>query len=167
MESKEWRALSAGVKRRIAAFQERAPVSMSGIAKELDVRVVASTLPVGISGELRPEGGRYVIRVNRHDTPARQRFTVAHELAHFLLHKDHIGSGISDDALYRSGLSDWRESEANRLAADLLMPAALVSGVARDLLGKHPPDTLPGLMSDIFNVSEAAMRIRLEQLQGG
>jgi len=77
-----------------------------------------------------------------------------------LLHRDQIGSGITDDALYRSALSDRREAEANRIAADILMPQPLVDEWLdrSDLLGVDDKLTY---LREHFEVSEAAMRIRL------
>ena len=47
----------------------------------------------------------YAIFVNKGDRyKTRQRFTIAHKIAHFILHREAIGDGIVDDALYRSGL---------------------------------------------------------------
>lgn len=161
--SREWNLIDQDAAELIRNLQNELPIKISGIAKALGLTVRASTLPVGISGEIRPnpaEDGKYIIKVNRHDSPARQRFTVAHEIGHFLLHRDQIGGGIQDDALYRSTLSDRREAEANRLAADLLMPTALLEdAMARArLLGA---EDVPSYLAKQFEVSEAAMKIRL------
>lgn len=136
------------------------PVKLSSLARELGLRVVASTLAPGISGEIRPIDGCFVISVNRHDSARRQRFTVAHEIAHFLLHRDQIGSGIADDVLYRSSLSDAREAEANRLAADILVPRHALNREleARKHLSRE--DQISELAA-LFDVSEVAMKIRL------
>ena len=162
MESKEWSRLREPVRDTIAAHQLEAPIKLSALARALGVSVMASTLPAGISGEIRPANGGigFAIRINRHDSPRRQRFTVAHELAHLLLHRTQIGHGISDDALYRSGLSDAREAEANRLAADILMPWKLVEEERQSLAGA-PTEELVERLADKFDVSEAALRIRL------
>jgi Zn-dependent peptidase ImmA (M78 family) len=61
-----------------------------------------------------------------------------------------------DDALYRSNLSTREEAEANRLAADILMPRHLI---ARYIKTYGFAD--PGFLASTFKVSEAAMRIRL------
>ena len=85
---------------------------------------------------------------------------MAHEIGHYLLHRDQIGSGIVDDALYRSSLSDRREAEANRIAADILMPEGLVDtwlDRAR-VLGVDDPASY---LKQRFEVSDAAMKIRL------
>lgn len=161
--SREWDSLPADVRETIEAHQEDRPVKLSTIAGALGLSVRAASLPVGISGEIRPSpesDGKFVIKVNRHDSGRRQRFTVAHEIGHFLLHRDQIGSGISDDVLYRSSLSDRREAEANRIAADILMPMSLVeNAVARaKALGV---EDIVSYLADEFDVSEAAMKIRL------
>jgi hypothetical protein len=162
MTSREWRGLPEDVRDTLEAHQLEAPVKLSTIAKALGVTLRASTLPAGVSGEIRPAGspGEFTIKVNRHDGARRQRFTIAHELAHYLLHRDQIGSGIEDDALYRSSLSDTREAEANRLAADILMPSRLIEEELASAKALGVND-LVAYMADRFEVSEAAMRIRL------
>ena len=73
----------------------------------------------------------YVIEINNRHSENRRRFTLAHEISHYLLHRNEIGDGITDDALYRSKLGDHIETEANRLAAQLLMPRLLVRTLFR------------------------------------
>lgn len=84
--------------------------------------------------------------------------TLAHEISHYLLHREFIGDAIEDNALYRSALGDRIEIEANQQAARMLMPAALVRGVynagLRSLIG----------LAFAFQVSGEAMKIRLERL---
>jgi len=106
-------------------------------------------------------GKSYAISVNGAHSENRKRFTLAHEIAHFILHKDLMQGGITDNEMYRSGLSDQVEFEANRLAAELLMPATLVKSFWRS-----------GMCSVVqlaskFGASEEAMRIRLKQLGYG
>jgi len=146
-------------------FQDAPPVRLPELARALGVPVKAATLGPGISGEIRPNANRdgFVIRVNRHDHPKRQRFTVAHEIAHFLLHREEIGDGIEDDVLYRSALSDRREQQANRLAADILMPEGLLEQAVGDAEIRNVED-VPLYLSEVFGVSEAAMRIKVGQL---
>lgn len=80
---------------------------------------------------------------------------VAHEVAHHVLHLDSIGDGITDDALYKSGLSNRQEAQANRLAADILMPWKLLD----PLLDNGEANITE--LADIFLVSKSAMSIRL------
>lgn len=162
--SPEWMSLPEGIRAIIEEHQDGAPIRLSQLAKALGVPVKAATLSPGISGEIRPhnEDG-FIIRVNRHDPSKRQRFTVAHELSHFLLHADQINAGISDDVLYRSALSDRREAQANRLAADILMPDDLVIASVEEAREKGVGDLIL-FLAERFSTSEGAMRIKLEQL---
>jgi Zn-dependent peptidase ImmA (M78 family) len=86
----------------------------------------------------------------------RKRFTVAHEVGHFVLHRNQIGESLTDDELYRSGLSTRQEAQANRFAADILMPKDLILKTI-NRLGDDPQ-----VLASEFKVSEAAMRIRLD-----
>jgi len=120
-------------------------------------------LPTDISGKIFKDplnGGKsgYSIGVKASEGYLRKRFTVAHEIAHFILHKDKIGDALSDDAMYRSGLPTRDEVSANRLAADILMPAHLIV----DLKMKGYSDAEK--LASALKVSEAAMRIRLSCL---
>lgn len=76
-------------------------------------------------------------------------------MAHFILHRDKIGSGITDDGLYRSRLSNTIEVEANKLAADILMPWHLLNQRI------SPEVRSVEEMAEIFNVSKSSMSIRL------
>lgn len=143
--------------------QNAPPVKVSRIAGDLGIPTsVASFLP-NISGQLRrtdntPSG--FQIRVSRSEGRERQRFTIAHELAHYFLHRDLIKHEISDNILLRSGLSDRLEVEANALGAYIIMPDKLLrANVA------HEPEGLSRTeverLASIFQVSFDAMRIRL------
>ena len=161
--SSEWFRLTEEQQKIISRTQETLPVKVGAVAMELGLIVRSATLPVGISGEIRPDKDSragYKIRVNRHEAKTRQRFTLAHEISHYLLHKDQIGDGIEDSILYRSNLSDRREAEANRLAADILMPWHLVSMLLielEELEDREKIDTI----AHRLEVSRPAIEIRL------
>ena len=163
MTCAEWEKISYAERLLIEDALRDAPVRISAIAKALGVTVVSADLGSGISGEIRPSPehpGSFIIRVNKNDSTRRQRFTVAHELGHYLLHRSEIGRGIVDDVLYRSSLSDWREAQANRIAADILMPDPLIEEWYRRARELRVDDVV-AFLADKFNVSRAAMRIRL------
>lgn len=149
----------------IRRLQPKAPVDVVAIAKVLGLEVYEShELPEGIAGKIfrdKKHGGvgGYSIVVRGADPYVRKRFTVAHEIAHYLLHK-HLFAGeeLIDDALYRSNLSSKVEGEANALAADLLMPWHLLQPVVnRDI-----PE-----LANMFEVSEQAMQIRINSWVAG
>ncbi|WP_082560720.1 ImmA/IrrE family metallo-endopeptidase [Caulobacter sp. Root487D2Y] len=140
--------------------QQSPPVKVGDIARDLGLKVMVADLPLGISGKLsKDESGVWTIRVNRGEPKSRQRFTIAHEIAHFVLHRtqieDDLNSELADDTFYRSGLSKRIEWEANRLAAEIVMPWHLIdqaTGVNR---------MTPAALADQLQVSEVALRIRL------
>jgi hypothetical protein len=147
----------------VMLFQSAPPVDVVSLAKALGINVWQSdsALPAGASGLIRRDakhGGQssYSIIVRASDPPVRKRFTIAHEIAHFILHKDRIGNQLSDDAMYRSGLGTSEEHAANRLAADILMPMKLIQGYQQI----HPTHN-SRMIATAFGVSDEAMRIRL------
>jgi Zn-dependent peptidase ImmA (M78 family) len=157
---REWAELPEEAKAIISQFQNELPVKIGEMVKAFGVDVKIATLDVGISGMIFPVGDGYKIVINKHEPSYRQRFTLAHELAHFLLHKSLIGAGISDNVLYRSKLSDAHEVEANRLASDILMPTVKVLEFKSELGMPRLADAVSPLAGQ-FGVSEEAMRIRL------
>ncbi|MBB3607616.1 ImmA/IrrE family metallo-endopeptidase [Rhizobium sp. BK602] len=161
--SAEWQRLAPEIRVLLEKYHQTIPVKLGELAKELGLAVKAATLDVGISGEIAPDPdivGAFKIRINRHEVKTRQRFTLAHEIAHFLLHKDRIGNGIVDNILYRSTLSDKYEAEANRLAADILMPEAVILDWRKQRKGLAKRECVHPL-AELFGVSEDAMSIRL------
>ncbi len=109
MASKKWNRFGEAERDEIEALQDEAPIRLAAVARALGVTIRAATSATGISGEIRPDpqhAGNFIIRVNRHDAPRRQGLLSRTKSGIFLLHRDQIGTGISDDVLYRSGLSD-------------------------------------------------------------
>ena len=159
--SNEWYGLDKEHQELIENFQKEVPMKIGELAKNLGVTVYSATLPSNISGEIKETDGKTVIKVNRHDTKPRQRFTLAHEIAHFLLHKHLLRNGIVDDVLYRSSQSNAIEAEANRLAADILMPPNLINEILRNC--SHLTDRERKLeeVAQQLNISLTALKIRM------
>lgn len=141
----------------IRSHQRQPPVDVFAIASALGLRVSRHFLGEDVAGKIRKYfGGKYEIVINKEDHPRRQRFTVAHEISHFVLHRDLIGDEFVEDAMYRGPLGGAAETQANRLAADILMPHFLIRPLWRD--GVRQPEEL----ARRFDVSASAMAIRLE-----
>lgn len=146
-------------------FTARAPVDVEGIARALGLDVYRSTFGDQISGMIKKNSdGRYSILVNANDSPERQRFTIAHEIAHYLYHRDLIGDGVADSPAYRAPnpevygstrLQQRHETQANQFAANILMPLELI----RSIEGQQPGIDLPGLAKRL-KVSLPALRVR-------
>lgn len=144
----------------LRTFTAETPVKVGALADALGLRVVIATLPMNISGLIQPDGDRFVVKINRFESKERQRFTIAHEIAHYLIHRDRINSGIVDSVLYRSTLSSRMEAEANRLAADIVMPSQAVTAA----MTKHGENISENSISELaeeFGVSKQAMKIRV------
>lgn len=156
----EWQSLNDIQRSTIMKYQSGFPVEVGAIAKSFGISVLKSTMPGSISGEIRETNGTVTIKVNRHDIKERQRFTIAHEIAHFLLHRDRLASGITDDVLYRSRLTDDLERQANRLAADIIMPTNLIQSALNNLAALKPDDKLKKI-AELAQVSLAAVKIRI------
>jgi len=161
--SPEYLNLAQSVRDGIDAYLSEHPVKLGAIAKQLGVKVLLSTLPRGTSGQIGQEDGEFVIRINRHEAKHRQRFTLAHELAHFLLHRDQIvaDGGWSENVLLRSGQPAEIEYEANRLASDLVIPSAELAAATTEYSGPMTSEVIEDLARR-FAVSTAAMEIKLQ-----
>lgn len=139
------------------------PVKLGAIARDFGIDVKLSSLPLNISGQITKTTSGYEIKINRHESRQRQRFTLAHELAHYLLHRDIIdrmGGTLTDNVLYRSGASENIEFEANRLASQIVMPEAALRR-AYSKYGDHLSESAVELLAEEFGVSKAAMEIRI------
>jgi len=133
------------------------PLDVVGLAGSIGIRVEYLPLANETSGFLHRNGSYWTIGVNSLHHPNRQRFTLAHELGHFFLHRDH--GDFEDKALFRKSLQqDTREVEANDFASKLLMP----ENDFRALAIKHPSN--PKLIASYFGVSETATKFRADTL---
>jgi Zn-dependent peptidase ImmA (M78 family) len=126
-----------------------------------------------MSGLLVVERGQGIIGYNADHAMVRQRFTIAHEIAHYVLHaKDDLAQSrvfVDRYLVYRrsdlaSSGTDEQEIEANRFGAALLMPRNLV----REEIGQRgldlDDDSDLKLLARRFMVSVAAMTNRLSNL---
>jgi hypothetical protein len=140
------------------------PVPVKSLPAMLGVKLRDAFLSNGISGMLEQSGETFLITVNASDPDTRLRFTLAHELGHYMLHRHLVGTGIDDDRAYRSTevgkyhntlIGPKEEREANKFAANLLMPRdAIIRERAKD-------GVTAASMARLFGVSVHAMSIRM------
>jgi Zn-dependent peptidase ImmA (M78 family) len=143
----------------VGSFLDRAPVDLWGMAERLGLMVrETKEWPNDISGSIQRAGDKFLIKVNANHAPTRRRFTLAHEIAHYVLHRDLIGNGITDNALYRSEQPGFIETQANTYAANILMPAKLMRSAWAE--GLCSCEAIAGK----FEVSLQAAAIRIETL---
>ncbi|MGE3745711.1 MAG: ImmA/IrrE family metallo-endopeptidase [Sphingomonadaceae bacterium] len=146
------------------------PVNVETIVRGLGINLSYKVLDDELSGMAFISGRQKFIVVNKIHHPNRQRFTIAHECAHHVLHEDYLMQGVHVDKgiLKRDPLSsagkDYKEIAANAFAAELLMPRALISAaVPRDFDVLSDDDEVQRI-ADRFQVSPAALNIRLINL---
>ncbi|MCH4183509.1 MAG: ImmA/IrrE family metallo-endopeptidase [Prevotella sp.] len=126
---------------------------------EAGILIVRKDLPPSVSGKLFFQEDRWIMEINKIQNPKRQRFTLAHELGHFVLHKNK-NTEFSDTTFFRKNEDpDSLEYNANEFAAQILMPEERVNYYIqqRDIKSIK-------LLADIFDVSSSAMRYRVEGL---
>lgn len=133
--------------------------------------VKLTPLEEALSGMAFVKEGLRAIVVNSTHHPNRQRFTIAHELGHHLLHFPMLQKGVHvDKAIFRRDLNSStgryeKEIEANQFAAELLMPAETVKLVIPPDFDLQDEDRLQGFAS-MFGVSAAALSFRIQNIFG-
>ena len=144
------------------------PVPLDRIADALGVDIEYVDFEDDLSGVLvRGEGNAAIIGVNLQHHPNRRRFTIAHELGHFVMHGGTYvdkGTAVKFRGPRRGSGSQREEREANRFAAALLMPKDWIkAAVLETSLDPATDSGLQGLADD-FGVSSLAMSYRLSNL---
>jgi hypothetical protein len=107
--------------------------------------------------------------VDANDILPRRRFTAAHELGHAVLHRSQMSRTWKDKTIEESTVADDpMEREANRFAAELLMPSDVIAARANELRAAHgccPRGVLVYRLASELLVSRVAMRYRIQTLK--
>jgi Zn-dependent peptidase ImmA (M78 family) len=153
------------------------PTPLEKIAKAQGALIRYAPLDDELSGMVYIKDGVPIIGVNSLHHPNRQRFTIAHELGHLLLHRVKLsnevhvdkefsafeGIRLNRDAKSTMGTEDI-EIEANQFAAELLMPRAFIeealTGKQFDIDNEKPIEDL----AKKFRVSKQALEYRIRSL---
>jgi Zn-dependent peptidase ImmA (M78 family) len=148
---------------------ETPPVPVEQLAALVGATIRYEPFAGELSGMVHRSASGVIIGVNSMHAKTRRRFTIAHELGHFLLHRNeelHIDERFPIG--FRSELSskalDAAEIEANQFAAELLMPTALIADHVRSLPRNMDIETAVSRLAHRYEVSEQAMTIRLSAL---
>ncbi len=103
---------------------EQPPVDIEKVALAVGITEIRRAKLGPTSGSLIRSGRRAVVVLNEEQSLTRQRFTLAHEIGHFVFHSDHADRGGRWDRRPKSSLEMvLEERECDGLAAELLMPA--------------------------------------------
>lgn len=147
-------------------------IDVVAIARALGAEPREVQLSSELSGLLVRDGSRKVISYNAADPEVRQRFTIAHEIGHLLMHagRPHIAETkklvhVSKRETSRAYADAREEREANQFAAALLMPGpSVVSLWDRLSLRHNDPELVVRDLASTYGVSHIAMKWRVNNL---
>lgn len=158
----------------LKAKVNKAPIDIEKVARISGVALEQTDLGNDVSGMLVIHKGHAIIAYSPDQGNQRKRFTIAHELGHFMLHRDDSADTVFVDkdfiVKYRSNKSYSeielrQEQEANAFAASLLMPKELIfEELSKQRLRNMSESELIEELAEIFDVSIPAMTFRLSNL---
>jgi Zn-dependent peptidase ImmA (M78 family) len=150
----------------------KVPVPLEMIGEHLGAKIRIAPLDEELSGIIFIRDGMPIIGINAIHHPNRQRFTLAHEFGHLVLHKHLITSMVHVDKKLPFFMRDAKsatgtdkiEIEANQFAAELLMPEAiLLKEIQREAFDIDDEPPLEELARK-FRVSKQAMGHRIQNI---
>ncbi|MVT07752.1 ImmA/IrrE family metallo-endopeptidase [Chitinophaga tropicalis] len=160
---------------------DQLPVRIEDVARFKGINVVPFPLENDVSGILVIEPGGATIGYNQEESRVRRRFTVAHELGHFMLHNTQNDRKVFVDntfkvsnefkVLFRSKHGQEEpttarmEFEANTFAAAILMPEKYVFQLINEIEFDLGDEAAVKELSRRFDVSSTAMYYRLLNLR--
>lgn len=152
------------------------PIPVEKIARTKGVEVVPYDLGNEVSGVLLINDSKGTIGYNPTQSKVRQRFTIGHELGHYLLHGESSKTLFVDKDFivkFRSKKNytpteQRHESEANAFAAALLMPKNFIfQELKKQKFQTLSESELIEELAKVFDVSIPAMTYRLSDLSVG
>lgn len=157
----------------LLCFKEGYSINVLELAKKLNIEITydrmldeQGNVDIDISGYIeciKMDDGKckFKMHINDYHSENRQKFTIAHEIGHFLMHKDILNNEqINDNSLFRDGSFNDIEQDANSFASEILMPEADVKKLIQEENIRNIKE-----LSLKFNVSMSAMKYRLYKLK--
>lgn len=156
------------------------PVSVDEVAKHLNLELVPSKFQSDdVCGVLAVQGTNGVIAYNSTHPRTRQRFSIAHEIGHYVMHvilgRRKAGQELYVDKTNSVGVVYFRddkstrgeflqEIEANAFAAALLMPKNMVVAAVGINVIDLDDESFISELAETFGVSKMAMTYRIGRL---
>lgn len=144
------------------------PVPLEKVTQHLNVTVRQVPYEGELAGMIMKTSSGIFVGVNSLHSRSRQRFTIAHEVGHLVLHNFDLHIDTHFPVKRRDETSslaiDPEEIEANRFAAELLMPKEFV---AQDILEREidfENDDDIEVLARRYQVSRQAMTLRISNL---
>jgi len=148
------------------------PINLTKICEFFKIKVEKKDNLL-FDGLSKYDNGYYIIYKSGITSPFRERFTIAHELGHIFLHfsedkktftDENLNKKLKTEKIAARGLPLYTnpilEAEANRFAANLLMPSSLLF----NKISKYIYEFTIEELANTFKVSKEAMRYRLINL---
>lgn len=151
------------------SFELSDNIDVIKIAESLGLRVMSVDFKNDGSANIvyNNDSEQFIIYVNSKQKKERQRFSIAHEIAHYLLHKNEIKEKGKVDRIGYDSLSNEQEREADKLAAQILIPENTIKKKLSELRHQEneiiKSNTVIELAS-YFKVSIAVIAIKLREL---
>ena len=133
----------------------------------IELGILYSEKELEESGSILYKDKTFSICVNKTLSYQKRRFVAAHELSHYLLHRDYLANykGQAHHDMFWSErhvspfpLSDIHDRQANRLAIQILIPQTKVKRLMNEGIEQ------PAALTKHFGVSEKVLQLRLETL---
>ena len=158
-----------------SGYKIELPIDIKNILKivEINVKKAPDFTKTKVTGSISLKKEELLIWVNpiMNQTHERERFTLAHELGHFMLHiaprfKAFINKEISDEVISLNRDDNWdkTEMEANSFAVQLLMPERNMLEEIEKFDNELSKDEKIKILAKTFLVSEIAIRYRIKTL---
>jgi len=151
-----------------SSYNHTGNVDVVGLASQLGIEVYAVDERDDFVAQIKysKKDAKFYILVNKNHPHTRQRFSVAHELAHYVRHHDKIKS---KGAMNRQNGGDPdEEQQADKLAAEILMPQDSVRDYLKKMnitLDQPIKHGLISKLSEKFKVSNLVATLRLRHLK--
>lgn len=169
------RAAQTAAEKVLAEYSiQSAPVPVDRIAKQMGAQLRFSPLDQELSGMIFIKDGVPIIGVNSLHHPNRQRFTIAHEIGHLVLHRQTLTSAVhvdKDFKLFRGPKtaegSDPIEVAANNFGSELLVPRTFLEPFLEKLHVDMDDEKPLEELAQKFRVSKQVLSYRIQNLARG
>jgi len=149
-----------------ASFKKDRKLDLVKLLDHLGIDVYLVDKSNDFNAQIVSEDGKFLILVNENHPKTRQRFSLAHELAHYVLHADYLERSGVMNRLNKTEMTFediQKEREADELAAEILMPTYIVA----DLIGEKKKAVNKSVVEEVsqtLDVSPVALIQRLRSL---
>ena len=133
-------------------------INLEVIAWDNDALIKVRPLS-GCEARIVGNGNKGIISINAESGQPRQRFSAAHELGHWMLHRGESFMCRSEDIGNPQGNTSQKEREADNFAADLILPHYMLRQSVKQF-AKMDFETVRDI-ADAYSTSLTATSIRL------